>query len=249
MTETHNIGEAATLPTTELHTYHQNPRRGDVAAIKDSLATNGQFRPIVVNRGTHTGRPDEVLAGNHTLMAMRQLAEENPDDEQWRTIDAWLVDVDEEAAARIVLADNKTSDEADYDNALLMEILEDTHDLQGTGFDDDDLDDLKAAQEEVEAVAYTPPTDAIQGDETEEWGEFTPPNTEAKPHTEHAEWWDQPAQEEPSRGEATRMFAIAFPLVQFVWVQEALGKWHTDHPDADGANALAVKELLERSLA
>lgn len=70
------LGHTQTIPTNQLHTHHKNPRRGDVQAIADSLRVNGQFRPIVVNRGTHTGRPMEVLAGNHTLMAARDLAEE-----------------------------------------------------------------------------------------------------------------------------------------------------------------------------
>ena len=36
--------------------YHQNPRQGDTAAIAESLRVNGQYRPIVVNLGTRTGR-------------------------------------------------------------------------------------------------------------------------------------------------------------------------------------------------
>ena len=63
------LGHTQTIPTNQLHTHHQNPRRGDVQAIADSLRVNGHFRPIVVNKGTHTGRPMEVLAGNHTIMA------------------------------------------------------------------------------------------------------------------------------------------------------------------------------------
>lgn len=60
------IGAAENLPLTQLNTFHKNPRRGDVEAIKGSLVANGQYRPIVVNKGTHTGRPFEVLAGNRT---------------------------------------------------------------------------------------------------------------------------------------------------------------------------------------
>ncbi|MDX3097732.1 hypothetical protein PV417_24845 [Streptomyces sp. ME19-03-3] len=42
---------------------HPNPRTGDVDAIAESLRVNGRYKAIVVNRGTHTGRPNEVLAG------------------------------------------------------------------------------------------------------------------------------------------------------------------------------------------
>lgn len=68
---TPGIGHTRTLPTTDLNLYHKNPRMGDVDAIAGSLQAHGQFRPIVVNEGTHTGRPMETLAGNHTLKAIR----------------------------------------------------------------------------------------------------------------------------------------------------------------------------------
>ena len=60
-------------PVADLRPYHRNPRRGDVAQIARSLKRTGQYRPIVANKGTHTGRPGEVLAGNHTLAAARVL--------------------------------------------------------------------------------------------------------------------------------------------------------------------------------
>lgn len=40
------IGEPHTLPTTQLHLFHKNARRGDVDSIAGSLAAHGQFRPI-----------------------------------------------------------------------------------------------------------------------------------------------------------------------------------------------------------
>lgn len=118
-----------------LHTYHRNARQGDIGAISVSLRVNGQYRPIVVNRGTHTGRPNEVLAGNHTLMGARELG--------WGTVAAVFVDVDEDAATRIVLADNRTADLGSYDESALVELLRDLDGaFEGTGYDGDDLDDL-----------------------------------------------------------------------------------------------------------
>jgi hypothetical protein len=115
----------------ELRTYHQNPRQGDVSAIRESLRVNGQYRPIVVNRGTYTGRPSEVLAGNHTLLAAR--------DEGWSEIAACWVDVDDDQAKRIVLADNRTADLGDYDEQALAGLLDGLPDLEGTGYTDEDL--------------------------------------------------------------------------------------------------------------
>jgi hypothetical protein len=117
-----------------LRPYHQNPRRGDVDLIAESLKTTGQYRAIVVNRGTHTGRENEVLAGNHTLAAAISLG--------WETLTAHFVDVDETTARRIVLADNRTGDVAEYDDRLLLDLLRTQGDLTGTGFTPTDLDDL-----------------------------------------------------------------------------------------------------------
>ena len=144
MTETRNIGKPQTIPITDLNLHHKNARIGDVDTIKGSMVANGVYKPIVVNKGTYTGRPNEVLAGNHSLKAMRQLAEENPTDPRWQNIAVWLVDVDEERATRILLADNATADKGTYDQAGLLELLEAVdHDLDGTGYDYDELDELK----------------------------------------------------------------------------------------------------------
>lgn len=130
-------------PVRELRTYHRNPRQGDTHAIASSLRVNGQYRPIVVNRGTHTSRANEVLAGNHTLMAARDLG--------WEHIAVVWVDVDDDQCARIVAADNRTADLGSYDERLLAELLGDLPDLDGTGYDPGDLDALVALLEQGDA--------------------------------------------------------------------------------------------------
>ena len=42
--------EARLVPIASLAPYGDNPRRGDVAAIRASLRENGQYRPLVVRR-------------------------------------------------------------------------------------------------------------------------------------------------------------------------------------------------------
>lgn len=135
-------GTLETHHPTKLALHNRNPRRGDVDAIAGSLRANGQYKPIVVNRGTYTGRPMEVLAGNHTLMAVRNLAEEYPSDDRWQQVDCWVIDVDEDRAVRIVAADNRTSELGTFDDRLLAELLAELDDLEGTGYDPQDLDDL-----------------------------------------------------------------------------------------------------------
>lgn len=123
----------------DLRTYHRNPRRGNTGAIAESLRVNGQYRPIVVNVGTFTGRADEVLAGNHTLIAARDLG--------WEQVATVSRDVDDDQAARIVAADNRTADLADYDQQVLAELLSDLDGLEGTGYTDKDLAELMAADD------------------------------------------------------------------------------------------------------
>ena len=127
----------------ELNTYHRNPRRGDVGIISASLKAHGQYKPIVVNKGTYTGRPNEVLAGNHTLMAIRDLAEQHPEDDRWGSVLVHWIDVDDDRAARIVLVDNRASELGTVDTAALHGLLESLGaDLSGTGFTDEDLASL-----------------------------------------------------------------------------------------------------------
>lgn len=122
------------MPVSELTAYRGNPRRGNVDAIAASLKAHGQYRPIVVNEGSKTGHPFEVLAGNHTLQAAKLIGLDE--------VLVSIVNVDDQQAAKIVAVDNRTNDLAEYDEAALLSLLRDLDDLDGTGYDVDDLDDL-----------------------------------------------------------------------------------------------------------
>lgn len=120
------VGDLALLPG--------NPRQGDIGAVSESMRINGVYQPIIVNRGSSTGRPLEVIAGNHRAQAAHQLGMD--------MIPAIILDLNDEDAARIALADNRTSDLADYDNDTLILMLQSLPDLTGTGYDAEDLDAL-----------------------------------------------------------------------------------------------------------
>ena len=145
-----------------LKPYPGNARRGSVAAIMESLETNGQYRPIVVQRSTGF-----VLAGNHTVLAARQLG--------WAQVAAWFVDVDDDTARRIVLADNRLADRGWYDEDALLEVLESLPTLAGTGFDRGALERL--AGDLAADRAVTPPENrrrfATVGDLRIAWLEST----------------------------------------------------------------------------
>lgn len=110
----------------------RNARRGDVGAIAESLRRFGQVRPIVVQKSTR-----HVVAGNHVREAALTLG--------WERIAAVVATMSDAEALAYLLADNRTSDRASYDDDVLASILKDVAakgDLEGTGFDGEDVDDL-----------------------------------------------------------------------------------------------------------
>ncbi|MGA5340425.1 hypothetical protein ACPCK3_14880 [Streptomyces griseoincarnatus] len=160
-----------TRPLGDLTGYPGNPRRGDVGMILESLTANGQYRPLVV-RELEDGAL-VVLAGNHTLQALaahgpgpcgrmtRTGEEEHPcalcHGKEWEpAAQVTVYQCDDATARRIVLADNRTSDAGDYEDAALAELLESMDgDLAGTGYTDNDLEDLlQYLEEEAEDEPY-----------------------------------------------------------------------------------------------
>ena len=125
------------VAVTELKQYHNNPRKGNVSLIADSLEAYGQYKPITVNVTNN-----EILAGNHTYRAAKQLG--------WDTIDVVYVDVDHVTAAKIVAIDNRASDMGGYDNKVLAELLDSMNNLEGSGYTFDEYDDLKAEIQEAQ---------------------------------------------------------------------------------------------------
>jgi DNA modification methylase len=132
----HGVADTLTAllePVDELRHYPGNARVHNLDVLAESLASNGQYRPIVANR-----RDGFVLAGNGTLQAARELG--------WSHVAVTWVDVDEAAARRIVLVDNRANDLAGYDDGLLVDLLKAAQpDLSGTGFDQDTFDALVAS--------------------------------------------------------------------------------------------------------
>lgn len=115
----------------KLKPYPNNPRRGDLHVLVESLTTHGQYKPIVVQLSTNL-----ILAGNHTYKAAKQLG--------WKQIAVTYVDCDDAIAKRIMLADNRLTDLANYDEINLLGLLEALPDLQGTGFSQQDIDELNS---------------------------------------------------------------------------------------------------------
>src|SRR4051794_41123353 len=136
----------------ELSPHPKNPRVGDIDAIADSLRAHDQYRPIVVQASS-----GHVLAGNHTLKAAKSLG--------WTHIDAVVLDVDDEQALKILLVDNKSGDDSTYDNAILLDVLNDLPSLEGTGYDSTDLELLAFDVHEQAPVEMPRAVDANGGED------------------------------------------------------------------------------------
>ena len=126
--------EFATVDIGTVQPHPKNVRQGDIGAISESLKAHGQYRPIVVDK-----RTNQILAGNHTWRAAKSLG--------WSEIAVGFIETkDDDDATRILLADNRTTDLASYDDAgladLLKELIVSDEGLEGTLFDGDALDQL-----------------------------------------------------------------------------------------------------------
>jgi DNA modification methylase len=144
------------VPTAKLTEHPDNPRRGDVEAIGQSIDANGFFGTLVVQKST-----GHVLVGNHRLRAaIAKGIEEVP---------VVYVDVDDEKARRILLADNRLSHLATNDDevlaALLKELTESEDGLVGTGYADDDLAALLKLFEDEGNVVEDPGPQIDKADE------------------------------------------------------------------------------------
>lgn len=125
----------------------ENPRSGDVEAIAESVSANGFFGALVVQRSTH-----HVLVGNHRLRAAKEQGID--------AVPVLFVDVDDDRARRILIADNRTAELAHWNAKQLADLLSELAvtpaGLAGSGFsladlvkmvghdDDDDVPDEPA---------------------------------------------------------------------------------------------------------
>lgn len=162
----HATLEGLRVPISRPVPFGKNPRRGDVAKIARSLMENGQYKPITLREGTN-----EVLAGNHTLAAAKQLG--------WDEIAVtYAAPADDDDALRIVLVDNYLNDVATYDEKALAEALSSLPDpMHGTGMD-------MAA---VEAAIYGVNQEPV---ETPEGADDAPPAPTERPVTRLGDVWE-----------------------------------------------------------
>ena len=123
------------VPITDLFCSPSNPRRNDQAVphVAASLRRFGWRQPVVAKRS------GEVIAGNTRLKAAQQLG--------MTEVPVWWFDGTDLDATAYAIADNRTSEFAEWDDAGLAALLEQLRaedSLDGVGFDQGEIDRLVA---------------------------------------------------------------------------------------------------------
>lgn len=203
----------------DLNEYHNNPRKGNVDLIAESLSKYGQYKPITVNKNT-----GEILAGNHTFRAAKQLG--------WKHIDIVYVDVDDVTAAKIVAIDNRASDTGEYDNKALLDLLDQLPDLEGSGYNFDEYDDLKAQIQETDLPNLSAVRDYMPKLDVGETGQSGHRFTTSL--ADYAERY---------MSKTTRMLMCDYQNDTYIWLIEKM----TAYREANNipSNAEAILRLLE----
>jgi ParB-like chromosome segregation protein Spo0J len=123
-----------------LQPHPDNPQEGDRQAIAESIEENGFFGYVIVQKSTN-----RVIAGWHRCAeAIKAGLTEIP---------AMVLDVDDEAATRILLADNRTQSrmKGSTRNERLIENLKRIQDakghIRGTGYSPEQLSKLRTELE------------------------------------------------------------------------------------------------------
>jgi ParB-like chromosome segregation protein Spo0J len=137
----------------DLALFPGNARRGQVDKLVESIKVNGFYTPLIVQRST-----GYIIAGNHRFRAAQQAG--------ITSFPVVYLDVDDAAALKINVADNKLSDDATYDVDDLIDQLQTVDDLDGTGWteaelaelldQDDDLEDDEAPADSKPTVVQCP---------------------------------------------------------------------------------------------
>lgn len=119
-----------------LKEHPKNPNRGNTEVIDESIDVNGWYGAVIAQKST-----GYILAGNHRYRtAVKRGATEIP--VIWK-------DVDDETALRIMLVDNESARQAEMDQELLGQVLDELGTLEGTGFG---LSHLQAEEEAEESL-------------------------------------------------------------------------------------------------
>lgn len=122
------------VPIEDIELHPDNYRKGSMKRIQEGMVVHGFVAPIVIQESS-----GYVVAGNHRIKMARKLRKNpklNPKKHDFDKIPAMIIDMDDDEAMDYLLLDNKSSDEAGADEALVAAILQKRgdRDLAGTGY-------------------------------------------------------------------------------------------------------------------
>jgi hypothetical protein len=213
--------ETVYVDPAELRAFPGTPNRADVDELRGSVRANGQYRPVIARR-----LPDgalEILAGHGTTEATGAEAGK---------VRTEVHDVDDATARRIVARDNKRPKGSVLDEEALLALLSQAEadgGLDGTGYWEDDVDDLRALLEEADAHATG---NGSRGGQPESGGEGNVTANNGLADLKDAYF-----------GGTSRLVVLSYEGARYVWVVEALAKVAA-LAELD-SNADAVVRLLE----
>jgi DNA modification methylase len=111
----------------------RNPRKEhDVEGIAHSINDHGMVQPLVINR-----RTGKLVIGHGRLYALQRLQPES--------VPAIFIDISDEQALALMIADNRAGEQAEWDLDQLVSNLQSLQDAEAgyTGFDTGDLEQLE----------------------------------------------------------------------------------------------------------
>ena len=161
------------VPLTTVKRWPRNPKEHDLGQIHQSMARFGFVNPLTVNEAT-----GELLAGHGRLdtLEQRHAAGEPPPDGIQANNGHWMIPVvrgitlaTEEAAA-YTIADNRLVELGGWNDTDLAAILQDMNNLDGIGFDQDDLDEILKGLNPPEPVEDPGPQIDRADELREKWG-------------------------------------------------------------------------------
>ena len=129
-------------PIDDVQQHPENWNNGDLDAIVESIEVNGMYRPIYVQKDT-----GYIVAGNHTWLACKML--------EATEIPVVYVDIDNHAARKILVADNRIAALARPDDGQLLDLLDRIavdSGLQGSGYDENSVEALRLLQEKLAGI-------------------------------------------------------------------------------------------------
>ncbi|MEV0347816.1 ParB N-terminal domain-containing protein [Nonomuraea sp. NPDC050680] len=130
------------VSVSDLEPHPEIPHQGDVDVIARSIEKNGFYGTVLVQKSRM-----RIIAGEHRWRGAKSKG--------LGQVPALVLDVDDAAALRILLADNRTAEIGGYDDQALAELLHSLGDLDGTGWTEQDFDDLAEAIASDNVVALT----------------------------------------------------------------------------------------------